>query len=162
MGILVRSSLRQVTSLLCAVVVFAGISSVRAFASGPAEPALDATALTELEQRAGAAEAKDRCYLYTELLHGWTELAGRDMAEGKDSDAASAIERADADAGKLKDTIARDSKRLKNAELLLEHTAHRLSDMVRVSSMDQHDNMKTVLAHLNSVHDEVLAQIFAH
>ncbi|HLI76928.1 MAG TPA: hypothetical protein VKV02_08275, partial [Acidobacteriaceae bacterium] len=105
---------------------------------------------------------KDRCYLYTELLHEWTELAGREMAGGNETDAAAAIAHADADAARLKSALANDSKRLKNAELLLEHTAHRLSDMVRVASMEQHDNMQTVLKHLNSVHDALLAQIFAH
>jgi hypothetical protein len=123
---------------------------------------MDPSALVQLEQRAASAEPRERCYLYTELLHQWTELAGRAMADGDDTVAATAIEHADSDAARLKAVIERDSKRLKNAELLLEHTAHRLSDMVRVATMDQHDAMQSVLKHLNSVHDELLAQIFAH
>ncbi len=151
----------SLSSSVCALVLLAGISARPALASGPAELTLDATALADLEHRAAAAEPKDRCYLYSELLHDWTELAGRAMIAGDETGAAKAIEQADADVVQLKTTLANDSKRLKNAELLLEHTAHRLSDMVRVASMDQHDTMQSVLRHLNSVHDALLAQIFA-
>jgi CRISPR/Cas system CSM-associated protein Csm2 small subunit len=158
----VRPVRLSAVSLVCATVLLAGISARPASASGPPEPLLDATALTDLEVRAATAEPKDRCYLYSELLHDWTELAGRAMSSGDDSAAAKAIEHADADLAQLKSALANDSKRLKNAELLLEHTAHRLSDMVRVASMDQHDTMQSVLKHLNNVHDALLAQIFAH
>ncbi len=157
-----RCARLTVSSSVCATVLFAGISARPALASSPAEPALDVPALTDLEQRAATAEPKDRCFLYTELLHGWTELAGRDMSDGNEVAAATAIAHADEDAAKLKGALGTDSKRLKNAELILEHTAHRLADMVRVASLDQHDTMQTVLKHLNSVHDALLAQIFAH
>jgi hypothetical protein len=162
MGPTFRSFRSVARPALCAVLLFGGAMARPALASGPAEQVLDATALTDLEQRAEAAQPKDRCYLYTELLHGWTELAGRSMADGDDTTAATAIAHADADALKLKTALENDSKRLKNAELLLEHTVHRLSDMVRVASMDQHDAMQAVLKHLNNVHDALLAQIFAH
>ena len=149
-------------SLLCSAVLLAGATARPALASGPVELALDAAALTTMEQRAAAAEPKERCYLYSELLHGWTELASRNMTDGNESEAVQAMLHADADVAQLKSTLANDSKRLKNAELLLEHTAHHLSDMVRVASMEQHDAMQTVLKHLNNVHDALLAQIFSH
>lgn len=157
-----RSLRRSAVSSLGVSVLFAGIAVRPCLAAGHAEPAFDATALAGLEQRAAAAEPRERCYLYSELLHEWTELAGRAMAQGDEPDAVKAIARADADAVHLKAAIANDSKRLRNAELLLEHTARHLSDMVRVASMDQHDSMQAVLKHLNSVHDALLAQIFSH
>ncbi len=150
---------RPLLTLFSTLVLLAGRP---ALAASPVEPALDASTLTDLEQRAATAEPKERCYLYSELLHDWTELAGRAMSSGDDGTAAKAITHADADVAYLKAALANDSKRLKNAELLLEHTAHRLSDMVRVASMDQHDTMQGVLKHLNSVHDALLAQLFAH
>ena len=153
----VRLPLLSLALTLCAASV-----PQQARASASPEVGLDVSALTAMEERAAAAEPKERCYLYTELLHGWTELASRNMADGNDTEAAQAIARADADVNRLKAALAKDSKRLKNAELMLEHTAHRLSDMVRVASLDQHDTMQGVLKHLNSVHDDLLAQIFAH
>ena len=158
----VRSDRLTARSLLCVCALLTSLTARPALASVPAEAALDIPALTQMEQRAALAEPKERCYLYSELLHEWTELAGRAMLTGDDSAAAKAIAHADADAVQLKTALANDSKRLKNAELLLEHTAHRLSDMVRVASMDQHDTMQGVLKHLNSVHDALLAQLFAH
>lgn len=147
---------------LCVGLLCLGALSASAHAAGPAEVPADAASLTDLEHRAAAAEPRERCYLYTELLHGWTELAGKAMNDGNEADAASAIAHADEDAARLKTALSNDSKRLKNAELILEHTAHRLADMVRVASMDQHDAMQSVLKHLNNVHDALLAQIFAH
>lgn len=158
MGPIVRS---LVVSGVVLVLAF-NIAARPACASGPDERFFDANTLAALEQNAAAAEPRERCFLYTELLHGWTELAGRAMAIGDDAEAAKAIAHADADVAHLKSALADDSKRLKNAEQLLEHTAHRLADMVRVASMDQHDAMQSVLKHLNSAHDALLAQVFAH
>ena len=162
MGPYVRAARLRVSFSVCATVLLAGITARPVHASGPAELALDATTLVDLEQRAAAADLKERCYLYSELLHNWTELAGRAMTSGDEIEAAKAIAHADADAAQLKTALAKDSKRLKNAELLVEHTAHRLTDMVRVASTDQRDTMQSALKHLNTVHDALLAQIFAH
>lgn len=163
MGFHARLSRRSPFVLTCALALLAGSGSRPAHAAGGMdEMTLDAATLTSLEQRAAAAEPRERCFLYSELLHGWTELAGRSMTEGNETALALAISHADADAVQLKTALAHDSKRLKNAEQLLEHTAHRLSDMVRVASLDQHDSMQSVLKHLNNVHDALLAQIFAH
>ena len=133
-----------------------------AHASAGNEANVDATSLTNLESQVATAEPRDRCYLYTELLHNWTELAGREIAAGNDDAARFAMEHADADAAKLRSTIAHDSKRLKNAELILQHSVRRLSDMMLVTSMDQREALKTVLRHVSSVHDELLAAVFAH
>ena len=154
--------LSRVASTLCMLTVLCACVAHQARGSTPPETTLDAAALTDLEARAAAAEPRDRCFLYTELLHDWTELAGHAMAQGDDAAADLAVQHADADAARLADTIARDSKRLKNAELLMEHTVHRLSDMLRVASMDQHDTLQAVLRHANSVHDELLAAVFTH
>ena len=132
-------------------------------ASSPINESMsDATELADLETQAANAEPRERCYLYTELLHNWTELAGREIAAGDDQAARLAMQHADADAEKLKSTLARDSKRLKNAELILEHSVRRLSDMMRVTTMDQREVMQSVLRHVSSVHDDLLAAVFAH
>lgn len=131
-------------------------------ASNPDSEQFDAATLIGMEARAAAAEPRDQCFLYTEILHGWTELAGRDMLAGDDSGTVQAVQHADADATRLKQVINRNSKRLKNAELLLDHSVHRLSDMLRVSTMDEHDKMQAVLKHVSSVHDVLLAAVFSH
>ena len=131
-------------------------------ASSVDEIPMSPSALTELETRAAQAEPRERCFLYTELLHGWTEVAGHSFAAGDESAAAEAMQHADADALHLKEAIGRDSKRLKNAELILEHSVQRLSDMLRVSTREQHDTVQAVLRHVSNVHDDLLAAVFSH
>ena len=150
------------TGLLCLLTFLSACFAPQARASGPDESLMDVTALAQMETSVAAADPRDRCFLYTKLLHDWTELAGHDLAAGDESAAEIAMQHADANAARLKVAIAKDSKRLKNAEQLLEHSAHRLTDMLRVASMDQHDAMQTVLRHVNSVHDDLLAAVFAH
>ena len=157
MGPRVRSRLASIVSLAFLTCAF---SVPPARASNPDETTVDAPTLLQMEAKAAIAEPRERCFLYTELLHEWTELAGRSMAAGDESVAATAMQHADADAALLKTAIARDSKRLKNAELLLEHSVHRMSDMLRAASMDQHDALQNVLKHVSSVHDELLAAVF--
>ncbi len=156
----------NIRSLLCRGTLPAALAltvvALPAHAAGFADPVLDVPTLTALDHQAETAAPKDRCFLYTELLRDWTELASQSMATGDDSLANMAIVHADADAGRLKAALATNSKRLKNAEMLLEHTVHHLSDMLRVASMDQHDPMQAALKHMNNVHDALLAQIFAH
>jgi hypothetical protein len=135
---------------------------VAARASGPDETPWDLVALVQLEHKADVAEAKDQCYLYTELLHGLTELAGRQMAAGQPEDAVFTVRQVDQVAVKLRAAAAKDPKRLKNAEQLLEHTTHRLGDMVRVAGAQEQAAMQVTLQHLNSVHDSLLALVFAH
>jgi hypothetical protein len=145
-----------------AVALLLGPIAVRpAMAAGPDETARDSTTLLALEQRAEKAEAREQCYLYTEVLHGLTELAGRQLAAGQDEDAATTMLHIDVVAAKVEHASANDAKRLKNAELLLEHTSHRLADMVRVASNGERSAMQTTLQHLNLVHTKVLALVFA-
>ena len=126
------------------------------------EPLTDTAMLAAMEAKAAQAEPRERCFLYTELLHEWTEFAGRSLAAGDTEAAATAMQHADNSAVHLKEAIRHDSKRLKNAELLLEHSVHRLSDMLRVSPQEQHEAMQAVLHHVSSVHDDLLAAVFAH
>ena len=123
---------------------------------------LDTSALTEMEAKAAQAEPRERCFLYTQLLHEWTEVAGRSLAAGDTAMTATAFQHADTNAMRLKEAINRDSKRLKNAELLMAHSVHRLSDMMRVSTLEQRDTMQAVLRHVSTVHDDLLAAVFAH
>lgn len=150
---------RLASPLLLLALLLVGPTPARA--SGPDEAQMDAATLAGMESKAATAEPRDKCFLYTEVLHGWTELAGRDLLAGDEAAATVAMQHADADAQMLKAVINRDSKRLKNAELLLEHSVHRLSDMMRASTMDQHDTMQAVLRHVSSVHDDLLAAVFA-
>jgi len=128
-------------------------------ASSPDEAPLDAAALAQMEQRADAAQPRDQCYLFTQVLHGLTELAGRQIAAG--DDASATLQRIDVVALKVEKTSADNPKRLKNAELLLEHITRRLTDMAHVVSGGEQTAMQSTLQQLDKVHTAVLAMVFA-
>jgi hypothetical protein len=125
------------------------------------EAPLDLSALQQLEQRAEHADLKDQCFLYTQVVHGLTELAGRQMSEGLDDQAAATMAQVNEVAAKVEKASSQDAKRLKNVELMLEHTTHRLSDMARVAGSAQRSVMQATLKHLDAVHSSVLALVFA-
>ena len=131
---LLRQVARSSSVALLACTLLGGALTPQARASGPDETVLDAMALSQLQLRADHALAHDQCYLYTELIHGLTELAGRQMAAGQDDEAAATMRQVDLIAGKIQVATGKDTKRLKNAEQLLEHTSHRLADMLQVAS----------------------------
>jgi hypothetical protein len=132
-----------------------------AWASGPEVGTLDATALNQLEQRAEQADPRDQCYLYAEVVQGFTDLAGRQMAAGEDQQAVVTLLHADTVASKLHNAMAKNAKRLKNAEQTMNRATRHLSDMLRVASAEQRMNMLHTLQHLNAVHGELLATVFA-
>jgi hypothetical protein len=143
-------------------VVMTATMSRRAAAAGPDETALDAATLSQMEIRADHAVVREQCYLYTEVAHGLTELAGRQIIAGQDLEAAATMKQVELVTGKIDAAARKDPKRLKNIELLLEHTSHRLTDMVRATSDEQREMLQATLRHLNAVHTGVLTMVFAH
>jgi hypothetical protein len=158
---MVSRRLSVTTGLALAGGLIFGSVARPALASSMDEVPLDLNTLLQLEQRAEHADVKDQCFLYTQVVHGLTELAGRQMSEGLDDEAAATIVEVNAVAAKVEKASGQDAKRLKNVELMLEHTTHRLSDMVRVAGTTQRSAMQATLKHLDAVHSSVLALVFA-
>ncbi|MDE3104043.1 MAG: hypothetical protein KGK08_02610 [Acidobacteriota bacterium] len=120
-----------------------------------------AQTLQQLEQQALQADPREQIFLYTQLVHSMTELAGRQLLEG-DADRASATLKQVARYVQLIHVgLARDSKRLKNAQLLMHHTTVRLNDFLHAASGDDRDTLQATLKQLDSVQDELLNQVFA-
>jgi hypothetical protein len=151
---------REAGLILVSLLVFFPFTN-SARASHPDESALDAAALIQMEQRADSAQPRDQCYLFAEVLHGLTELAGREIAAGDEQEATSTLTHIDSVAAKMQKASAGNAKRLKNAEMLLEHVTRRLNDMAHVVSNSQRTAMQTTLQSIDHLHTQVLAVIFA-
>lgn len=130
-------------------------------ASGPDETVPNPAVLTELEQRADQADLREQCFLYTQLIHTLTELEGQEIGAGDEQAASQTLAHIDAVAAKLKHSENRDAKRLKNVELLMQHTTRRMGDMLHLASDQERTAMKATLDKLNHVHDDILALVFA-
>jgi hypothetical protein len=122
----------------------------------------DSQALSQLEIRAQQANPRDQCFLYAELVHTMTEMAAKQLLDG-DGDAASAtLKKVEHYAQLIHLGLANDTKRLKNAEMLMHHTAYRLGDLVRVASSEDRPILNATLKHLDQVQTEILLQVFNH
>jgi hypothetical protein len=136
--------------------------STPALASSVDENIPDAQALSQLELRAEQANPRDQCFLYTELVHTMTEIAGRQMLNGDIDQASATLKKVEHYATLIHLNLANDTKRLKNAELLMHHTTYRLGEYLHKSSGEDRDTLQATLKRLDQIHDELLAQVFRH
>ena len=58
--------------------------------------------------------------------------------------------------------LARDTKRLKNAEMLMHRTTYRLNEYLRRASTEDRPTLQDTLKQLSVVQNELLAQVFNH
>ena len=135
-------------------------SPIRHASGADNKPPLDPVALSALAAKASLASPKDQCFLYAELVHQMTELAGRQLNDGQDP---AATLRAVRDyTQKIHLNQAKDSKRLKNAQILMEHTAFRLNEYLHSAALDDRPVLESTLKSLNQVQNELMMQVFRH
>jgi hypothetical protein len=120
----------------------------------------DAQTLQALESRASQAGPREQCFLYAELVHQMTELAGRQLSAGDADKASGTIRAVQQYAARIHMDMANDSKRLKNAEILMRHTAFRLKDILAQASLDDRPTLDATLKQLNQVQAELMLQVF--
>jgi len=127
-------------------------------ASGMDDKPIDPVALSALATKASLASPKDQCFLYAELVHQMTMLAGHQVSQGEDP---SATLRAVRDyTEKIHMAEASNNKRLKNAQILMEHTAFRLNELLHSAGLDDRPVLESTLKNLNQVQNELMMQVF--
>jgi hypothetical protein len=120
----------------------------------------DAQSIAALEARASQASPKDQCFLYAELVHEMIEFSSAQYAAGEVDKASQTLKRVNGFAQKIHIAIANDEKRLKNAQILLRHTAFRLNELLHASSLEDRPLVQETLAQLNQVQTETMMQVF--
>ena len=58
--------------------------------------------------------------------------------------------------------VAAAAKRLKNAEILMRHTAFRLKEIMLGASLDDRPTLESTLKQLDQVEGEMMVQVFKH
>lgn len=125
-------------------------------------PGTEEQIVAQLETRAAQASVKDQCFLYTELVQRMTELAGHQLLAG-DSDRANATLKQVAHYADLIHLgLSKDTKRLKNAEQVMQQTTFRMSSYLRAASGDDRTNIQLALKQLNHVEQELMTEVFKH
>lgn len=152
---------RGQAGLIVLALAFTFPASFCARASGPDESPLDQMELMQMEQRAEAAQPRDQAYMFAEVIHGLTELAGRQMAAGDALDADTTLTHIDSVADEMQKASFYNAKRLQKAEMLLDHITRRLTDMAHVAGNGERSPMQATLQRVNRLHTRVLNIIFS-
>jgi len=149
------------SGVLLASAVLITICSVPARASNFDDKIPDQQSIDALEARAIQAQPRDQCFLYTELIHEMTEFSLRNYAAGDVDKATSLLKRVQLLSHKLHLSISNDDKRLKNAEILLRHTAFRLTEMLHSSSFEDRPLVEATLLQVNKAQSDAMLHVFS-
>ncbi|MFZ0633655.1 MAG: hypothetical protein WA399_11230 [Acidobacteriaceae bacterium] len=133
-----------------------------AWAHGLNDRPPDAHQLADLEAKAAMASPNEQPFLYAELVHSMTEIATEEYQAGNQKQATASLRAAQGYAGKIHMNLLRDAKKLKNAEILIRHTAFRLKELMTGASLDDRPTLEATIQQLNQVQLEMMNQVFRH
>jgi len=145
------------------VIVTAAVISILAFAAADAPASHmddNPTALAALEAKADQAQRRDKCFLYAKLVSQMTDLAGRQVNSGDSGRASETLKLVQQYAEKIHMGVADDSKRLKDAELLVQRTSFRLKDILSEASYEDRQVLQATLTQVNRVQAQLMAHVF--
>jgi len=142
-----------------AIVLILAFPHARAFAAG-GNDVLDAATLANLEARAEHAEAKEQCFLYTQLVHDYVEVAGKQIAAGDLDQANASLQRIQTFADRIH--MEKNTRKLKDAETLMHMATYHLTQLMHIVSTEDTALLQATLKRLDKLHDQLLAQVFAH
>jgi hypothetical protein len=121
---------------------------------------IDPQAMAALMAKADSAQPKEQCFLYAELVHQMTELAGQQYSAGDDDHASQTLRLVQKYAEKIHMGVASDAKKLKNAEELMRHTSFRLNGILNAASYEDRQALQATLKQLEQVQTELMMQVF--
>jgi hypothetical protein len=142
-----------------AVAVLLSVTAGPLCAAGINERSADLQNIQALEARASAAQPREQCFLYAELVHQMTELSLKEYASGNIEHANGMLKRIQQLAQKIHFAMDGNDKRLKNAEILLRRTAFRLNDLLHGSSSEDRPLVEETLAQINEVQGQAMMQV---
>jgi hypothetical protein len=150
--------MRFVATTLVVPTLFLSLHCVPAFAIDERIP--DPQTMAALMLRADQAQPKEQCFLYAEIVHQMTELAGQQLNAGDGDHASATLKLVQKYAEKIHMGMAEDGKKLKNAEQLVQHTSYRLSGILNAASYEDRQVLQVTLKQLEQVQTELMMQVF--
>lgn len=154
-----RRSLMRSVGTIAALLILCG-SAIPACASSFDEKHFDQQTIDALAAKVTAAEPREQCFLYAELVHQMTEVSLQQYASGDVDKATGMLKQIQQLAHKIHLSLAGNDKRLKNAEILLRHTAFRLNEMLHSSSYEDRELVQQTLVQVNQAETEAMMQVF--
>ena len=143
-----------------AVAAILAATTLPVWAGGADDKFPDMQSIEALEARATTAQPREQCFLYAEIVHQMTELSVRQYANGDTDKASDLLKHVQHFAQKIHLSMAENDKRLKNAEILLSHTAFRLNEMLHSSSFEDRPLVQAALSDVTQAQNEAMMQVF--
>jgi hypothetical protein len=143
-----------------AVLVLLTVSVAPACASGLDDKIFDQQSIDALAAKVDQASPREQCFLYAQLMHQMTEVSLRQYSSGDSEKATGLLKQIQSLAHKIHLSMAENDKRLKDSEILLRHTAFRLSEMLHNSSYEDRPLVEETLAQVNRAQSETMLQVF--
>jgi len=143
-----------------AVLILVPTLTVPARAYTPDDKTADQESIAALEAKIAQVQPREQCFLYAELIHQMTEFSLRQYAAGNVDKASDLLKQVQTLAHRVHLSVAEDNKRLKNAEILLRHTAFRLTEMLHSSNYEDRPLVEQTLAQVNQAENEAMLQVF--
>jgi hypothetical protein len=117
-------------------------------------------ALAALQVKADHAQPRDRCFLYATLVSRMTDLAGNQFNSGDSGQASETLKAVQQYAEKIHTDVVDDSKKLRDAELLMRRASFRLQDILSEASYEDRESLQTTLKQLNQVQTQLMTEVF--
>jgi hypothetical protein len=136
------------------------VTAAPACASGFDDKIPDQQSIDALAAKASQAQPREQCFLYAQLVHEMTEFSLRRYAAGDVEKATDLLKQVQLLTHKIHLSVSDDDKRLKNAEILLRHTAFRLTEMLHSSSYEDQTLVAQTLAQVSQAQNEAMMQVF--
>jgi len=143
-----------------AALITLSLTAIPACASSGDNKPANPDAIAALEARAAQAQPREQTFLYAQLVQQMTELSIRQYAAGDAEKASNLLKRIQQIAQKIHLSISNNDKRLKNAELLLSHTAFRLNEMLHATSVEDRPLVEQALAQVTQAQNATMMRVF--
>jgi hypothetical protein len=127
---------------------------------GVRERMVDSQAMAALIVKAEQAQPKDQCFLYAELVHETSELAGQELNAGDGDHASATLKMMQHYADKIHADLSADSRKMKNTEELMRITSFRLNGILNAASYEDRQALQMTLDQLELVQTELMMQVF--
>jgi hypothetical protein len=145
----------------CSILLLAiAAVSIPAYASSPDDKLIDQDSIAALQARIPQAQPREQCFLYAELIHQMTEFSLKQYAAGDVDKANDLLKQIQTITHKMHLSVADNDKRLKSAEILMRHTAFRLTQMLHNSSYEDRPLVQETLAQVNRAQSETMLEVF--
>ncbi len=148
------------TVLPIAALLALSLNVVPLCAASPDSSLPDQQTLEALEVRANQAQPREQCFLYAQLVQQMTEMSIHQYQSGNVTRATGLLQQIQRIVKKIHLSVKDDDKRLKNAELMLSHTAFRLNEMLQASNVEDRPLVQQTLAQVTDAKNAALLQVF--